>query len=97
MTKSISEQIEALQTENIRLKNLEKAFDKMVKAEFGIGMKTIQKIVENQCYFKFDFVKKIAEFYDLETDEDYRDYLETFCTSEFIDYYSSKGNPESTN
>lgn len=66
MAKTISEQIEELQSENIRLKNLEKLFDKMVKIELGMDLKTIRKILENHSSFKDDFIKKIADFYSLE-------------------------------
>ena len=82
MAKTISEQIESLQSENIRLKSLEKSFDKMVKTELGMDIKSL---------------RKIADFYDLKTEEDYHDFLETFCTDEFIEYYSSKENPNSDN
>lgn len=97
MAKTISEQIESLQSENIRLKSLEKSFNKMVKTELGMDIKSLRKIAENQHSFKSDFIKKIADFYDLKTEEDYHDFLETFCTDEFIEYYSSKENPNSDN
>lgn len=97
MGRNISEQVEELQFENNRLKNLEKLFDKMVKIELGMDLKTIRKILENHSSFKDDFVKKIADFYRLETEEDYQDFLDTFCTNEFINLYNSVGNPESDN
>lgn len=62
MAKTISEQIESLQSENIRLKSLEKSFDKMVKTELGMDIKSLRKIAENQHSFKSDFIKKIADF-----------------------------------
>lgn len=95
MAKTISEQIEELQSENIRLKNLEKLFDKMVKIELGMDLKSIRKILENHSSFKDDFIKKIADFYSLETKEDYQEFLDTFCTNEFINHYNSVENPES--
>ena len=97
MAKTISERIEELQCENIRLKNLEKSFDKMVKIELGMDLKSIRKILENHSSFKDDFIKKIADFYSLETEEDYQDFLDTFCTNEFINHYNSVENPESDN
>lgn len=97
MAKTISEQIEELQTENIRLKNLEKSFDKMVKIELGMDLKTIRKILKNQSSFKADFIKKISDFYNLETKEDYQEFLEVFCTNEFMNYYNSTENLESDN
>lgn len=97
MAKTISEQIEEVQSENIRLKNLEKLFNKMVKIELGMDLKTIRKILENHSSFKDDFIKKIADFYSLETEEDYQDFLDIFCTNEFINHYNSVENPESDN
>lgn len=97
MAKTISERIEEVQSENIRLKNLEKLFNKMVKIELGMDLKTIRKILENHSSFKDDFIKKIADFYSLETEEDYQDFLDTFCTNEFINHYNSVENPESDN
>lgn len=97
MAKTISEQIEELQSENIRLKNLEKLFNKMVQIELGMDLKTIRKILENHSSFKDDFIKKIADFYSLETEEDYQDFIDTFCTNEFINHYNSVENPKSDN
>ena len=37
------------------------------------------------------------DFLENTTEEDYHDFLETFCTDEFIEYYSSKENPNSDN
>lgn len=97
MAKTISEQIEELQNENIRLKHLEKLFAKTIQLELGMDLKTIRKILENHSSFKDDFIKKIADFYTLETEEDYQDFLDTFCTNEFINHYNSVENPESDN
>lgn len=44
---NITEQIEQLQLENEELKRLEKAFDKMLKSQFGIGRKEIEKLLKN--------------------------------------------------
>ena len=97
MAKTISEQVDSLQSENTRLKNLEKLFDKMVKTELGLDLKSIRKILENHNSFKDNFIKKIADFYGLETEADYQDFLDTFCTNEFINHYNSVENPESDN
>ena len=97
MAKTISEQIEELQSENIRLKKLEKLFAKTIQLELGMDLKTIRKILENHSSYKDNFIKKIADFYSLETEEDYQDFLDTFCTNEFINHYTSVENPESDN
>ena len=56
MAKTISEQVDSLQSENTRLKNLEKLFDKMVKTELGMDLKSIRKILENHNSFKDNFI-----------------------------------------
>lgn len=99
--KKISDQIEALEAENQKLKYyekiIEKLFDKMVKTDLGMDLKSIRKILENHNSFKDNFIKKIADFYGLETEADYQDFLDTFCTNEFINHYNSVENPESDN
>lgn len=98
MAKTIFEQIEELQSENIRLKNLEKSFNQMVKTELGMDLKKLRKILKNQSSFKANFIKKIADFYNLQTEEDYQDFLDVFCTNDFINYYNSFAeNSESNN
>ena len=101
MAKKISDQIEALEAENQKLKYyekiIEKLFDKMVKTDLGMDLKSILKILENHNSFKDNFIKKIADFYGLETEADYQDFLDTFCTNEFINHYNSVENPESDN
>ena len=39
-----------------------------------------------------DILSKLAE-----TEADYQDFLDTFCTNEFINHYNSVENPESDN
>lgn len=92
---SITEQIEALEEENDRLKSLEKMLDKMVQIEFGMSSKNIHKIIKNYSKEKLDFAEKITNFYNLQTEEEYEEFLETFCTNEFINYYNSTENSES--
>lgn len=46
--KTIAEQIDELERENLRLSELEKCFDKAVKNEFGYDIKTLHKILEKQ-------------------------------------------------
>ena len=43
---TISEQIDALQVENERLQMLHKLFEKAVKAEFGLSIKDLHKLVD---------------------------------------------------
>lgn len=59
MAKTINEQIAELQSENDRLKKLQKLFEKAVKDEFGIDTKTIHKKLGNSS----DFESKIAAYF----------------------------------
>ena len=47
ISKTIAEQINDLQTENSRLKELEKFFDKAIKNEFHMDKKSIHKLLKN--------------------------------------------------
>lgn len=90
MAKTISQQIDDLQEENKRLKSLEKCFEKMAEIYFSISAKKITKILENHSENKMIFLTKIADFYDLKTDQDFTEFLDIFCTEEFETYYLSK-------
>lgn len=46
MAKTISSQIEDLEKDNARLRNLDKLFEKAIKFEFGYDRKTIHKILK---------------------------------------------------
>lgn len=52
MAKTINEQIVELQSENDRLKKLQKLFEKAVKDEFGVDTKTIHKKLGNSSDFE---------------------------------------------
>lgn len=88
MSKSITEQIADLQSENERLKELQKIIDKAIKNEFGIDTKKIHKIIENQN----DFETKISSYFGLKTSADYDDFLSIFCTESSLNYYNTKRN-----
>lgn len=95
MAKTISEQIEDLENENQRLKNLKKISEKIIRNEFGIGSKEIHKMIKNNRSSNSIFVSKIADFFELETDQDFTDFIDIFCTEDFISYYQDKLNSES--
>lgn len=95
MAKTISEQIEELESENQRLRNLEKIIEKIIKNEFGIGSKSIHKLIKNSHIYT-DFLTKISDFYGLETDQDYKEFLDAFCTEEFISYFQNNTDSESS-
>ena len=88
MSKSpIAEQIEALEAENLRLKNIEKLVEKLIQNEFGTNSKNIHKIIKNYSKEKLDFAEKIASFYGLESAEDYNDFLEILCSEKFAENF----------
>lgn len=45
-SKSITEQIDELERENLRLSELDKLFEKAIKMEFSVDRKTLHKLVE---------------------------------------------------
>ena len=85
MAKTINEQIAELQSENDRLKKLQKLFEKAVKDEFGIDTKTIPKKLGNSS----DFESKIAAYFDLKTTQDFEDFLAVFCSETSLNYFKN--------
>lgn len=85
MAKTINEQIVELQSENDRLKKLQKLFEKAVKDEFGVGIKTIHKKLENSS----DFESKIADYFNLKTPQDFLDFLAVFCSETSLNYFKN--------
>jgi hypothetical protein len=79
MSKTITEQIEDLQSENDRLKELDKLFEKAVKAEFGCDRKKIHNLLENTAQGPSAFEKKIRAFFGLESSQDFADFQNIFC------------------
>lgn len=85
MAKTINEQIVELQSENDRLKKLQKIFDKAVKDEFGFDTKTLHKKLENPS----DFEAKIDAYFDLKTPQDFEDFLAVFCSESSLNYFKN--------
>lgn len=50
-TKTITQLVEELQSENERLKSLEKLFNKACKEEFGFDVKTLHSMIEKAKLF----------------------------------------------
>lgn len=82
MAKTINEQIVELQSENDRLKKLQKLFEKAVKDEFGVDTKTIHKKLGNSS----DFEAKITAHFDLKTPQDF---LAVFCSENSLIYFKN--------
>lgn len=85
MSKTITEQIIALQSENERLKEFQKLFDKAVRIEFGIDTKKLHKMIENQS----DFEKKITSYFGLKSDADFNKFLDIFCTESNLAFFNN--------
>lgn len=85
MAKTITDQIAELQSENNRLKKLQKLFEKAVKDEFGIDTKTIHKKLGNSS----DFESKIADYFGLKTPQDFEDFLVVFCSENSLNYFKN--------
>ena len=85
MAKTINEQIAELQSENDRLKKLQKLFEKAVKDEFGIDTKTIHKKLGNSS----DFESKIAAYFDIKPTQDFRDLIAVFCSETSLNYFKN--------
>ena len=89
MSKSITEQIQELQIENERLKELKKISDKIIKAEFSIEAKKIHKILDTYDAISLDFANEIKKFFDLKTEQDIADFIAVFCASNSLDYFQN--------
>lgn len=90
MAKSIAEQIEDLQKENERLRELEKLFEKAVKTHYGVGSKFIKKMIEKEAQNSSDFEKKICMYFNLIFDEDKADFISIICEDSILHYYNAK-------
>lgn len=82
---TISEQISELQQENERLKMLQKLFDKAVKNEFEMDIKSLHKVLENDA----DFVRKIADYFDLKSHQDFEDFINVFCSENSLNFFKN--------
>lgn len=86
MPKSITDQIEDLQNENLRLKEFEKLFDKAVKKTFGIDSRSIRKRLSKGAENTSEFERKICHYFDINTDEEKTAFLEILCNDENLRY-----------
>ena len=87
MAKTIQEQITEMETRCAKLEELQKLFEKAVKNEFGIEAKKIHKIIQNSTSNQSDFETKIASYFDLNTSQDFTDFINVFCTEKILAYF----------
>ena len=88
MTKSISEQIDELQLENSRLKELDKLFEKALKKEFGYGKIAIHSALEN-AEKNSSFIREISSTFHLKNSTDFDDFVRIMCTENSVKYFES--------
>ena len=95
MSKNITEQIEDLQHENERLKELDKLFERAVKNEFGCDRKSIHKKLNNEAKSGNEFESKIADYFNLKTPAEMEEFLSVICSESTLKYFNSKRAGES--
>lgn len=87
--KTITQQIEELQSENDRLRELEKLFEKAVKSEFGCDRRSIHKMIKNEANLQSNFEKKIITYFNLKTPADMDEFLSVFCTESSKNFFTT--------
>ena len=88
--KTITQQIEELQLDNERLRELEKLFEKAVKNEFNCDRKSIHKMIKNEAHSQSNFEKKLCNFFNLKTPADMEEFLSIICTENTLNYINNK-------
>lgn len=76
MAKTITDQINDLEQENLKLKELESAFEKMIRSYFSCSVKDLKNYS-----FHSNFITKVSKFYGLKSEEDFKIFY-SFCMSE---------------
>lgn len=98
MGKSITEQIQDLETENQKLRDhkieSEKIFDKALKLELGISKKQIEKII-NSGFHTSEFEKKICEYFSIKSEEEKNQFIKVFCSESSLNYFKNKREKDS--
>lgn len=90
MSKSITEQIADLQSENERLKELDKLFEKAIKTEFGCDRKTIHKTMKNSDHIQSNFDKKIISYFGLKNASEMEEFISIICSENTLNYFNNK-------
>lgn len=74
------------------LKLYEKSIDKFLKSLFGIGKKSIDKLIESSAQESTNFEEEICRVYDLNTDADKEDFLRVMCGESSKRFFESHRN-----
>lgn len=93
MSKNLMSEIEQLQKENERLKEYQKAIDKILKIEFGRSRNEILDLVkksDSSSATMSDFEKKIRQYFGLKTGNDMADFLRIMCNENNKNFFAKK-------
>ncbi len=88
---TITEQIAALEEENVRLKEYQKLVDKAIKMELGKSANEIRKMMSNvedkQNTPSESFATSICQFFGLQSDEDVNLWTEIMLSDSALNVY----------
>lgn len=87
LTEQIAQQLTELQQENSKLKEYEKIFEKLLKIEFNLSKKDIEKVIQSQAKNDHDFERRICSFFALNSDAEKEAFLTAICTENGAEFY----------
>lgn len=94
---SFLEQADALERENKQLKEsldaYKKLADTVVKAELGMDLKAVKKLLEKgdeRHLIESIFEEKICNYFGLNTDEDKEDFLQIMLTQSSLNHFKKE-------
>lgn len=104
----ITDQILALEQENEKLRGLQKILDKVLKMQFGLDCKGIQKLIDEsknrdsksprETVYTIteptDFEKSICAYFDLFYSSDKDNFLQIILSDNVLDFYKKRLNTE---
>ena len=82
--KSLGQQLDDMQTELNRLKELEKLFEKAVKLEFKNDIKQLHKLM--------DYWNRICQYFGLKSNNDMAKFIAFICTNQNLNYFNIHNN-----
>lgn len=89
--KSLGQQLDDMQTELNRLKELEKLFDKAVKLEFNKDIKQLHKQLNKSSNADI-YWEQICNYFGLKSTSDMTAFVELMCTDQNLNYYDIHHN-----
>lgn len=89
--KSLGQQLDDMQTELNRLKELEKLFDKAVKLEFNKDIKQLHKQLNTSSNTDI-YWEQICNYFGLKSASDMTAFVELICTNQNLNYFNIHNN-----